>query len=88
MTVGEELWGHFYTADIDRDLSVDTVELMKYLNRNKTEAGTHEDKNNKMRQLCLAELIQEGDNDNDDKLDFEEFRVIMQDEYQPSSQGL
>ena len=32
-----------------RDLSVDTVELMKYLNRNKTEAGTHEDKNNKMR---------------------------------------
>ena len=23
------------------------------------------------RQLCLAELIQEGDNDNDDKLDFE-----------------
>jgi len=86
MTVGEELWGHFYTADIDRDLSVDTVELMKYLNRNKTEAGTHEDKNNKMRQLCLAELIQEGDNDNDDKLDFEEFRVIMQDEYQPSSQ--
>merc|ERR1712048_585617 len=59
---------------------------MKYLNRNKTEAGTHENKNNKMRQLCLAELIQEGDNDNDDKLDFEEFRVIMQDEYQPSSQ--
>ena len=26
-----------------RDLSVDTVELMKYLNRNKTEAGTHEE---------------------------------------------
>jgi len=71
MTVGEELWGHFYSADIDRDLSVDTMELMKYLNRNKTEAGTHENKNNKMRQLCLAELIQEGDNDNDDKLDFE-----------------
>jgi len=49
MTLGEELWGHFYTADIDRDLNVDTVELMKYLNRNKTERGTHEEKNNKMR---------------------------------------
>jgi len=86
MTLGEELWGHFYTADIDRDLNVDSKELMKYLNRNKTERGAHEDENNKMRQLCLEELIQEGDNDNDDKLDFEEFRVIMQDEYQPSSQ--
>jgi len=86
MTLGEELWGHFYTADIDRDLSLDSGEMMEYLKRNKTEKGAHEDKNNQMRQLCLAELIQEGDNDDDDKLDFEEFRVIMQDEYLPSSQ--
>jgi len=86
MTLGEELWGHFYTADLDRDLNVDTGELMEYLKRNKTEKGTHEEKNNKMRQLCLAELVQEGDNDGDDKLDFEEFRVILQDDYQPSSQ--
>ena len=53
MTLGVELWGHFYTADIDRDLNVDTVELMKYLNRNKTEAGTHENKNNKMRLVSI-----------------------------------
>jgi len=86
MTLGEELWGHFYSADIDRDLNLDTMELMKYLNRNKTEKGAHEEKNKKMRLLCLAELIQEGDNDNDQKLDFEEWRVIMQDDYQPSSQ--
>ena len=38
---------------ICRDLSVDTLELMKYLNRNKTEAGTHEDKNNKMRLISI-----------------------------------
>ena len=32
-----------------RDLNLDTMELMKYLNRNKTEKGAHEEKNKKMR---------------------------------------
>ena len=39
------------------------------------------------RQLCIGRLIEEGDNDGDDKLDFEEFRVLMDQDYTPSSQG-
>merc|ERR1712170_306497 len=38
-----------------------------------------------MRQLCITELIHEGDNDKDDKLDFDEFREILNDDYIPSS---
>ena len=39
------------------------------------------------RQLCIGRLIEEGDNDGDDKLDFEEFRVLMDQDYTPSSKG-
>ena len=40
------------------------------------------------RQLCITELIHEGDNDDDGKLDFDEFREIMDDDYIPSNKGM
>jgi len=83
MTSGEELWGHFYSADQDRDLALDTREWVDYLRNNDTDVGK---KSHKMRQLCITELIHEGDNDKDDKLDFDEFREILNDDYTPSSQ--
>ena len=41
-----------------------------------------------IRQLCIAELIHEADINKDDKLNFDEFKEIMDEEYVPSSQGL
>ena len=49
MSRGEELWGHFYSADLDRDQSMDNKELLDYLNRNKTNTDKHQEKSNKMR---------------------------------------
>ena len=49
MSRGEELWGHFYSADVDRDQSMDARECQDYLNRNKTNTGTHQKENDKMR---------------------------------------
>jgi len=80
MTHGEELWGHFYQADKNRDLGLDSREWLEYLYTNNTQH-----KSDKMRQLCITELIHEGDNDDDGKLDFDEFREIMDDDYIPSN---
>ena len=40
------------------------------------------------RQLCITELIHEADNNKDEKLNFDEFKEIMDEDYMPSSQGL
>jgi len=126
MTHGEELWGHFYQADKNRDLGLDSREWLEYLYTNNTQhksdkmrivtkssltlvipsvasfnkKGLMSDKqtNSKslvfeltdmrfccFRQLCITELIHEGDNDDDGKLDFDEFREIMDDDYIPSN---
>eukprot|EP00092_Neocalanus_flemingeri_P006533 GFUD01007043.1.p1 GENE.GFUD01007043.1~~GFUD01007043.1.p1 ORF type:complete len:334 (+),score=100.34 GFUD01007043.1:204-1205(+) len=84
MSRGEELWGHFYSADLDRDLGMNTKEWLEYMDRNKTNTGKHHQKNNIMRQLCLAALMEEGDVDGDGKMDFAEFRRIMGDRFTPS----
>ena len=49
MSRGEELWGHFYSADVDRDQGMDSREWQDYLNRNKTHTGKHQKENDKMR---------------------------------------
>ena len=48
MTSGEELWGHFYSVDKDRDLALDTREWVDYLRNNDTDMGK---KSHKMRYL-------------------------------------
>lgn len=49
MSRGEEIWGHFYSADVNRDQGLDSDELQDYLNRNKTISGRHHVENDKMR---------------------------------------
>jgi len=80
MTPAEELWGHFYQADKNRDLGLDASEWLEHLHSNNTQH-----KSDKMRQLCITELIHEGDNDMNGKLDFDEFHEILDDDYIPSS---
>ena len=49
MSRGEEIWGHFYAADVNRDQGLDSDELQTYLNRNKAISGRHHVENDKMR---------------------------------------
>merc|ERR1712106_1152802 len=51
MSRGEELWGHFYSADVNRDQGLDSDELQTYLNRNKAISGRYHVENDKMRLL-------------------------------------
>jgi len=84
MSKGEELWGHFYSADEDRDQGISSTELQDYLSRNKTSTGRHKTENDKLRMLCLAALIEEADVDKNNKMEFPEFRRIMKDSFTPS----
>jgi len=85
MSRGEEIWGHFYTADVNRDQGLDSDELQNYINRNKTISGRHHVENDKMRLLCLKALTEEADKDENNKMDFAEFRRIMGNRFTPSS---
>lgn len=87
MSRGEELWGHFYSADEDRDQGINSKELQDYLTRNKTNTGKHKSENDKLRMLCLAALIEEADVDKNNKMEFPEFRRIMKDSFTPSRKG-
>ena len=51
MSKGEELWGHFYSADKDRDQGINSTELQDYLTRNKTSTGKHKTENDKLRSV-------------------------------------
>lgn len=84
MSRGEELWGHFYTADENKNQKLSPKEWLDYLNRNKTDTGRHREEKDKMRFLCLNALVEEGDSDKDENLDFSEFRKIMAESYSPS----
>jgi len=85
MSRGEELWEHFYLADLDRNQGLDTREWLEYLNRNKTNRDIKEQNRDQMRRLCLVALVEEGDTNRNEKLEWGEFRTIMGDQYTPSS---
>ena len=36
MSRGEQLWAHFHSADLDRDMAMDTREWIEYINRETT----------------------------------------------------
>jgi len=85
LTAGEELWGHFNAIDSQKgeklaDSSLDSGEWLRYLNTNRTQG----DKANKMRQLCLDALVEEGDTDFDWRLSFSEFRRLLSPTYRPT----
>ena len=39
------------------------------------------------RQLCIFELVEEGDSDGNGKINFDEFRTLLSPHYKPSSRG-
>ena len=39
------------------------------------------------RQLCIFEMVEEGDSDGDGKINFDEFRTLLSPHYKPSSRG-
>jgi len=84
MTAGEQLWAHFTAMDRQKgtnmsDSSLDSGEWLHYLDRNKTQG----EKVNRMRQLCLDALIEEGDTNFDWRLSFAEFRRLLSPSYRP-----
>ena len=54
MSRGEELWGHFYSADKDRDQGINSTELQDYLNRNKPNTEKYKTKNDRLRSVEQA----------------------------------
>lgn len=87
MTSGEELLGHFTSMDNQKghefsDSFLDSREWLFYLNRNKVKNVTS--RADRMRQLCLDALVEEGDTDFDWRLSFPEFRRLLSSTYQPS----
>jgi len=80
MSRGEELWGHFYSADTNSDQVLDDMELLDYINKNRTDNGKRIE-----RALCVKALTEEGDANGSGSLDFTEFRKLLSDSFSPSS---
>ena len=49
--------------------------------------GNSSDASSEMRQLCLDALVEEGDDNMDWRLSFDEFKNILSESYRPSSKG-
>jgi len=80
MSRGEELRGHFYSADTNNDQVLDDVELLDYINKNKTDNAKRIE-----RALCVKALTEEGDANGSGSLDFTEFQKLLSDSFSPSS---
>lgn len=85
MSFSEILTGHYTAMDKNRDGYLDSAEMFAYISRNNSnsETGT---KTDKIRQLCLDALVEEGDVNMDWRLGYEEYREIMKEDYLPSTQ--
>jgi len=84
MSYSEELWSHFYSMDVDKNKFLDSKEIGDYLDRNRTVRG-HQSNSNEHRQLCLDALVEEGDNNYDWRLSFQEFKRILEEKFVPSA---
>jgi len=84
MSWAEIIWGHFYSLDTNKDDHADSEELLAYLNTDKGEEVARQ-RSNQLRQLCLDALVEEGDQDFDWRLSFEEFKRLLSDTFVPSA---
>lgn len=85
MTHNEILAGHFTAIDLDQDKFLDSQELYRYISRNNSE-DQPQAKADKIRELCLDALVEEGDVNMDWRLGYSEYRELLQEEYIPSVQ--
>jgi len=84
MSWSEILSGHFTSIDKDQDSFLDVQELLSYISKNNTDAP--KTKADKVRELCLDALVEEGDVNMDWRLSYSEYKEIMQEDYEPSQQ--
>ena len=78
----EKLWGHFLSMDVTGDRHVDSEEMVEYLTTDLSHPTNHN-----LRQLCLDALVEEGDNDRDWRLSFQEFKQLLAGSFRPSVKG-
>jgi len=85
MSSDEILSGHFTAMDVSKDGYLDTTEMYKYISSKgaPTEPQTKADK---IRELCLDAMIEEGDVNMDWRLGFQEYKEILKPDYEPSVQ--
>jgi len=85
MSYNEILAGHFTSMDRNEDGFLDSEEMYKYISRNNSN-NHNMSKADKIRELCLDALVEEGDVNMDWRLGYTEYKEILQENYQPSSQ--
>jgi len=85
MSYDEILSGHFTAMDSNKDGYLDTTEMYKYIS-SKDSPSTPQSKADKIRELCVDALVEEGDINMDWRLAFSEYKQILQEHYQPSVQ--
>ena len=78
----EKLWGHFLSMDVTGDRHVDSEEMVEYFTTDLSHPTNHN-----LRQLCLDALVEEGDNDRDWRLSFQEFKQLLAGSFRPSVKG-
>lgn len=76
MSHKEELIGHFFSMDQNRDDFLDSEEMGDRLGRNWTEESGRI-LTGELRQLCLDSLVEEGDSDTDWRLSLQEFLALL-----------
>jgi len=83
MTYKEELIGHFFSLDQNRDDFLDSEEMLEGLNSNWTEVSGRI-LTGDLRQLCLDSLVEEGDKNSDWRLSLKEFLALLSPQFKMS----
>jgi len=85
ISYSEILSGHFTAMDKNGDGHLDSQEMYKYISRNNSQSSP-KSKADRIRELCLDALVEEGDVNMDWRLGYSEYKEILQHDYQPSIQ--
>lgn len=86
MGYNQIVYHHLNTSDKDRNGFVDSIEWLKYIERNKTYQSDNAKKQiQQQKLLCLDALVEEGDRDQDWRLSKQEFIQLMSHDYEPSN---